>query len=112
MEITGMALGATSANTAANAQRPKLGVDGEQEGGEVFSDSDEEMDEEAKQKHKEFQGKRKEHYAKEAKLAMEKARRLMAEDAAGNGDGDGEEEGEGDGGMEIDEEQNGGMGQI
>ena len=57
----GIALGATSANTAANA-------------GEVFSDSEDEMDEEQKAKHQEFKGKRQAHYSNEAALALKRAR--------------------------------------
>lgn len=84
LEVTGMALGATSANTALNAQRSHV-----VEGGDVFDDDEEEMDEEAKEKHREFKGKRKEHYAMEAKAALAKARELQKEDEAnGNGDED------------------------
>ena len=81
LDVTpGIPLGATSANTAANS-------------GEVFGDddTDEEMDEEAKRKHKEFKGKRKNHYAMEAKLALARAKQLMDEDekqGAGQEDGD------------------------
>ena len=66
--LTGLALGATSANTAANA-------------GDVFSDdSEEEMDEEQKAKHKEFKGKRQAHYSNEAALALKRAREMPEED--------------------------------
>jgi len=58
-----MGLGATHANTAANA-------------GEVFSDSEDEQDEEAKARKQEFKGKMKEHYAKEAAFALKQAREL------------------------------------
>ena len=62
-------------NTAANA-------------GEVFSDSEEEMDEETRARHKEFERKREMHYSREAAFAMRKARELLeggdeAEDANG-----------------------------
>ncbi|WWC73441.1 uncharacterized protein I206_107411 [Kwoniella pini CBS 10737] len=60
-------LGATAANTAANSAPD----------GEVFSDSEEEMDEEQKAKHKEFEKKRNNHYSKEAAFAMKKARELL-----------------------------------
>lgn len=59
-----MELGATAANTAANS-------------GEVFSDSEEEMDEETKARHKEFEKKRNSHYSKEAAFAMRKAKELL-----------------------------------
>ncbi|KAK8849442.1 hypothetical protein IAR55_004774 [Kwoniella newhampshirensis] len=59
-----LGLGATAANTAANS-------------GEVFSDSDEEMDEETKAKHREFEKKRNSHYSKEAAFAMKKAKELL-----------------------------------
>lgn len=64
-----MGLGATHANTAANA-------------GEVFSDSDEEADEEAKARKAEFKGKMKNHYSKEAAIAMRQAKELMAREEA------------------------------
>jgi protein phosphatase inhibitor 2 len=81
-----MGLGATHANTAANA-------------GEVFTDSEEERDPEAKARHQEFKGKRKEHYSREAAIAMRQARELMEKEDAeaedsdkvnGNGDGNGD----------------------
>jgi len=56
-------------NTAANA-------------GEVFSDSDEEMDEEAKERHREFERKRGMHYSREAAFAMRKAKELLAREDA------------------------------
>ncbi|AFR95331.2 hypothetical protein J008_03197 [Cryptococcus neoformans] len=62
--VGGMELGATAANTAANS-------------GEVFSDSEEEMDEETKARHKEFEKKRNSHYSKEAAFAMRKAKELL-----------------------------------
>jgi protein phosphatase inhibitor 2 len=68
-----MGLGATHANTAANA-------------GEVFSDSDEEEDEEAKARKQEFKGKRKEHYSKEAAIALKQAKELMAKEEAEEAD--------------------------
>jgi protein phosphatase inhibitor 2 len=64
-----MGLGATHANTAANA-------------GEVFSDSEEERDPEAKARHQEFKGKMKQHYSKEAAIAMRQARELMEKEDA------------------------------
>ena len=79
-----MGLGATAANTALNA------------GEEVFDNSsDEDMDEEAKARHQEFKGKRKEHYSKEAAFAMKKARELLEKEDA--------EEEAGEGGMDQDE---------
>ncbi|WVO23324.1 uncharacterized protein IAS62_004674 [Cryptococcus decagattii] len=72
--VSGLELGATAANTAANS-------------GEVFSDSEEEMDEETKARHKEFEKKRTSHYSKEAAFAMRKAKELLQKE---------EEEGEGD----------------
>ena len=82
-----LGLGATHANTAANS------------GEDVFDDSDEEKDEETKAKEREFRGKRKEHYAKEAAIAMKKARELMEkEEAEGEGSGEGEEQGQGQSG--------------
>ena len=62
-------------NTAANA-------------GEVFSDSEEEMDEETRARHKEFAQKREAHYSREAAIALRRAREL------GNGDGDEDEDDE------------------
>jgi protein phosphatase inhibitor 2 len=64
-----MGLGATHANTAANA-------------GEVFSDSEEEKDEETKARHQEFKGKMKQHYSNEAAIAMRQARELMEREEA------------------------------
>ncbi len=66
-------------NTAANA-------------GEVFSDEDEEMDEETRARHKEFERKRGMHYSKEAAFAMRKARELEDGEEEGEVDGEGEEE--------------------
>ncbi|WWC93082.1 uncharacterized protein L201_008047 [Kwoniella dendrophila CBS 6074] len=62
----GVEVGATAANTAANSGQ-----------GEVFSDSEDEMDEEQKAKHKEFAQKRNSHYSKEAAFAMRKAKELL-----------------------------------
>ncbi|ORX38008.1 hypothetical protein BD324DRAFT_624143 [Kockovaella imperatae] len=62
-----IAMGATQMNTAANA-------------GEVFSDSDEDMDEETRARHKEFERKRGAHYSKEAAFAMRKAKELLAKE--------------------------------
>lgn len=53
-----------------------------QNSGEVFSDSDEEMDEEARARHKEFEKKRGAHYSKEAAFAMRKARELLEREEA------------------------------
>lgn len=53
-----------------------------QNSGEVFSDSDEEMDEETRARHKEFEKKRGAHYSKEAAFAMKKARELLAKEEA------------------------------
>jgi protein phosphatase inhibitor 2 len=79
-----MGLGATHANTAANA-------------GEVFSDSEEEGDEEAKARKREFKGKMKEHYSREAAIAMRQAKELMAREEAEEESGaNGHEEGDGD----------------
>ncbi|ORY34999.1 hypothetical protein BCR39DRAFT_515999 [Naematelia encephala] len=59
-------IGATQANTAANA------------GLEVFDDSEEEfMDEEARRRHEQFQKKRGKHYGNEAKIALQKAKELL-----------------------------------
>ncbi len=52
-------------NTAANA-------------GEVFSEEDEEMDEETKERHRAFERKREMHYSKEAAFAKRKAKELLA----------------------------------
>jgi protein phosphatase inhibitor 2 len=60
-------LGATQMNTLQNS-------------GEVFDDSDEEMDEETKARHKEFEKKRGAHYSKEAAFAMKKARELLQQE--------------------------------
>ena len=46
----------------------------------MFDDSDEEMDEEAKARHREFRGKMKQHYSNEAVVAMREARKLLDED--------------------------------
>jgi protein phosphatase inhibitor 2 len=62
-------LGATHMNTLQNS-------------GEVFSDSEEEMDEEAKARHAEFEKNRKAHYSKEAAFAMKKAKELLAKEDA------------------------------
>lgn len=70
-----MGLGATHANTAANA-------------GEVFSDSEEEKDPEAEARHQEFKKNRKEHYSKEAAIAMRQARELMEKEDAEAEDSD------------------------
>lgn len=51
-----------------------------QNSGEVFDDSDEEMDEETKARHKEFEKKRGAHYSKEAAFAMKKARELLQQE--------------------------------
>ncbi|WVW86621.1 hypothetical protein I302_108674 [Kwoniella bestiolae CBS 10118] len=84
------ALGATAANTAANS-------------GEVFSDSEDEMDEEQKAKHKEFAKKRNNHYSKEAAFAMKKARELLQkEDEEEEGEGVNGTSGEVNGKMDID----------
>ncbi|WVF68693.1 hypothetical protein IAT40_003465 [Kwoniella sp. CBS 6097] len=64
-----LGVGATAANTAANS-------------GEVFSDSEDEMDEEQKAKHKEFEKKRNSHYSKEAAFAMRKAKELLQKEDA------------------------------
>ena len=56
-------------NTAANA-------------GEVFSDSDEEMDDEARARREEFERKRGMHYNKEAAFAMRKAKELLEREEA------------------------------
>ncbi|WWC65596.1 uncharacterized protein I303_108216 [Kwoniella dejecticola CBS 10117] len=77
-------LGATHANTNANAG---LGAGGG-ENGEVFSDSEDEMDEEQKAKHKEFAKKRNNHYSKEAAFAMKKARELLRKEAEEEDDED------------------------
>lgn len=63
-----LGLGATHANTAANS------------GEDVFDDSDDDKDEEAKARKQEFRGKMKEHYAKEAAIAMRQARELDDEE--------------------------------
>jgi protein phosphatase inhibitor 2 len=87
----GVALGATQANTAANA-------------GDVFADSDEEMDDEARARHAEFRGKMKKHYSNEAVVAMREARKLLEqeedeEEAAEGENGDiKDEDGEAEGG--------------
>ena len=65
-------------NTAANA-------------GEVFDDSDQEMDEETRERHKEFERKREAHYSKEAAFAMRKARELLNEEEADEDEGEGED---------------------
>lgn len=84
----GVALGATQANTAANS-------------GEVFADSDEEMDEEAKARHKEFRGKMKQHYAKEAVVAMREAKKLLEDEEKEEENGDDEEEQEEEGPVAV-----------
>ena len=74
-----MALGATQANTQANAT-----------GGEVFSDSDdEEMDEEQKARHEAFNKQRKGHYSKEA-FAILKGKELIEDDLIDDDEGEGE----------------------
>ncbi|WWD20066.1 hypothetical protein CI109_104539 [Kwoniella shandongensis] len=87
-----LGVGATAANTAANA-------------GEVFSDSDEEMDEETKAKHREFEKKRNSHYSKEAAFAMKKAKELLQkedEEAEAEEEVDGVN-GQANGKMDVDE---------
>lgn len=74
-----MALGATQANTQANAM-----------GGEVFSDSDdEEMDEEKKARHEAFNKQRKGHYSKEA-FPILKGKEPIEDDLNDDEEGDGE----------------------
>ena len=51
-----------------------------QNSGEVFDDSDGEMDEETKARHAEFEKKRGAHYSKEAAFAMKKARELLEQE--------------------------------
>ncbi|WVN87042.1 uncharacterized protein L203_102218 [Cryptococcus depauperatus CBS 7841] len=63
-------VGATAANTLANSGTRD----------EVFDDSDGEMDEEARARHKEFEKKRNSHYSKEAAFAMQKAKELLQKD--------------------------------
>ncbi|ODO00608.1 hypothetical protein L198_02928 [Cryptococcus wingfieldii CBS 7118] len=65
----GMELGATAANTAANS-------------GEVFDDSEDEMDEETRARHKEFNKKRNNHYSNEAAIALKRAKELMQKEEA------------------------------
>lgn len=77
--VSGLELGATAANTAANS-------------GEVFSDSEEEMDEETKARHKEFEKKRNSHYSKEAAFAMRKAKELLQKEEEEEGGDDDDEE--------------------
>ncbi|WVQ75222.1 hypothetical protein IAR50_004834 [Cryptococcus sp. DSM 104548] len=67
--MSGMELGATAANTATNS-------------GEVFDDSEDEMDEETKARHKEFNKKRNNHYSNEAAIALKKAKELMQKEEA------------------------------
>ena len=74
-------MGTTQMNTAANA-------------GEVFSDSEEEMDEEAKARHKEFERKRAGHYSKEAAFAMRKAKELEDDEEEEGDDEEDEDEDE------------------
>ncbi|KAK6908974.1 hypothetical protein I203_102981 [Kwoniella mangroviensis CBS 8507] len=83
------ALGATAANTAANS-------------GEVFSDSEDEMDEEQKAKHKEFAAKRNNHYSKEAAFAMKKARELLQKEEDDEQEEEGGANGVANGRMDID----------
>ena len=64
----------------------------------MFSDSDEEMDEETKARHKEFEKKRGAHYSKEAAFAMRKARELLQQE-----DEEEIEDRDGDGDVEIDQ---------
>ena len=85
-------LGATHMNTLQNS-------------GEVFDDSDEELDEEAKARQKEFEKNRKQHYSKEAAFAMKKARELLQKDE--EEEEEEEEDHEDDGGMDIDAQPNG-----
>ena len=75
-------MGTTQMNTAANA-------------GEVFSDSDEEMDEETRERHKEFERKRDAHYSREAAFAMRKARELEEDEEEDEEGGDEAEGGSG-----------------
>ncbi|OCF37029.1 hypothetical protein I317_02648 [Kwoniella heveanensis CBS 569] len=81
-----LGVGATAANTAANS-------------GEVFSDSEDEMDEEQKAKHKEFEKKRNSHYSKEAAFAMKKAKELLQKE---DEEEEAAEAGEANGKMEVD----------
>jgi len=68
-----------------------------QNSGEVFDESDEEMDEETRARHKEFEKKRGQHYSKEAAFAMKKAKELLQKE---------DEEEENDG-MDVDVKPNG-----
>lgn len=71
-----LGLGATHANTAANS------------GEDVFDDSDEEQDPETKARHQEFRGKRKEHYSKEAAIALKRAKELDVDEEEEEDEGD------------------------
>ena len=63
------AVGATQMNTAANA-------------GEVFPDSDEELDDEARARREEFERKRGIHYNEEAVFALRRAKELLEREKA------------------------------